>query len=243
MTPSKKSTRIHERKKMSIPLLANYREADGNEWQEKTLTEEVTICGGGFILSRPVEPKRLIKLSLQMPNNYRLYGYKNVKYDVWGIIRYIKLIENELPNRVAFRVGTALIGENPPKSFLTNPSTRYDLKPVLRDRSFWDCRELPRNTGPYVRSVDERLNIVTKLFFQTISETGKVIKTIEAETQNISESGMSLITNLTSDCTKYVLVNLPENNLILLAKVRGIHVLGDNSMRVHLEFISGKWAA
>ena len=73
MTTDLKSTRIHERKQLQIPLKVFYPENSEEELVETTLTEQVSVCGLGFTLSQPIEPKRLVHLVLPMPKSLRLF--------------------------------------------------------------------------------------------------------------------------------------------------------------------------
>ncbi len=238
----KKSTRFHERTKIEIPVEVIYNEGAENAWKENTLTDEITICGGGFTLSRPVEPKRLVRLRLPMPKGFRLFDFGKTQYDIWGVIRYVRLIHANTQEGIRVKVGAALVGDNPPRSFLKDPATLYDLKPVLRKEALWDLRELPRHTGRYVRPAEERRNISVKVVLETIGEHGQIIESVVAETQNISETGMAVITKFSAQCPNFILVRSINQSLSLLAKVRGMRVLNtDNKMRLHLEFLSGKW--
>jgi hypothetical protein len=236
-----KSTRFHERKQLQIPLTVFYPLNGDQELVETTLTEQVTICGLGFMMSQPIEPKRLVHFELPMPKSLRLFDHSKEQYDVWGVVRYLKLIESGNLDKIQVMVGAALIGGKPPVSFLTNPKTFYDLKPFLREQSFWDSRELPRTTGPYIRSVEERQPIETQVIIKTIDDTGQIIEVVEAETINISESGAAILTNFTSEIPKYVLMHPADKNVSLLAAVRSHKLDSSNLVRLHLEFISGKW--
>ncbi len=238
-----KSTRFHERTRLEIPVEIDYSETAENEWKETTQTENVTICGVGFMLSRPVEPQRVIHLRLPMPKRLRLFDHGKELYNIWAIIRDVRIVATNIQNKICIKVGTALIGEKPPQSFLHDPTTLYDLKPVLRNQRFWDFRELPRRAGKYARSFDERRNMVTAVTFETIDEQGQIIESIEAVTQNISEGGMAIIAKLPAKYPEYVLVKTQNESLPLLAKVRAVRVLDSgNNLRLHLEFISGKWS-
>ncbi len=237
-----KSTRFHERTRLEIPVEVIYNENTERAWREQTRTEEVTICGGGFTLSRPVEPKRLVHLRLPMPKNFRLFDFGKAEYDVWGLVRYVRLMQANRRDGIRLKVGTALVGNNPPRSFLRDPATLYDLKPVLRHESLWDLRELPRQTGRYVRSAEDRRKISVKIILETINDQGQIIESVVADTENISESGMAVKTKLPAGAERYVLVKTINKSLSLLAKVRGAYALGaDNNLRLHLEFLSGKW--
>ena len=236
-----KSTRIHERKQLQIPLKVYYPENSEEELVETTLTEQVSVCGLGFTVSQIIEPKRLVHLVLPMPKSLRLFDYSKEQYDVWGVVRYLHLIETDISDKIRVMVGVALIGGKPPTSFLMNPKTFYDLKPFLRNQSFWDSRELPRTTGRYIRSLEERQPIEIKVIIKTIDDKGQIIEAVEAETVNISESGAAIMTNLTYEIPKYVLIHPIDQSISLLAAVRSYKSDSTDLVRLHLEFISGKW--
>ena len=227
---------------MQLPLNVIYNEDAESVWAETTQTEEITICGGGFVLSRPVEPNRLINLRFPMPRRFRLYAVEQAEYDVWGVVRYIKLIEPVSYYRIFARVGTALIGAHPPNSYLHDPTTKYDLKPVLRRESLWDYRELPRFGGKYYRSSEDRRNLEMNVSLEVLDESGKILEMIETKTLNISESGMAVLIHKSLNFSKYVLIRSRNKATTLLAVVRGWRKLdGLDFVRLHIEFISGKW--
>lgn len=235
-----KSTRFHVRTQMEIPLLVTYYENSENEWTEETQTENVTVCGAGFTLSHPVEPKRLVRLTLPMPRNLRLFDFGKKQYEVCALVRWLKLIETGTFEKTRLMVGVAFIGTTP-ASFLKDSKTYYDLLPVLQPKSFWRCREIPRQTGHYVRSLEERRPVVMPIMIRTINALGHVVETVQAETLNISESGMALITDMVFQIQSFVLVKPLDSNYSLLAAVRGFHRFDGDKIRLHLEFITGKW--
>lgn len=241
MKTEQKSTRFHVRVKMQIPLEVIYNENTDDEWTEETQTENLTVCGAGFTLSHPVEPKRLVHLRLPMPRNLRLYDYGKKHYEIWALVRWLRLIETEDLDKIRLMIGVAFISANPPSSFLSDVKTYYDLLPVLQNKSFWSYREIPRSTGHYVRSLEERRPIAIKLMVQTINTLGRGVETVEAETINISESGMAIITELVFQVQSFVLIKPSEAASPLLAAVRGFYQYEDDRIRLHLEFISGKW--
>lgn len=237
-----KSTRFYERTKLEIPVEVQYVENENDVWTENTLTNEIANCGVGFVLSRQVEPKRLIKLRLPMPKHLRFYDFGEKNYEVYGIVSSIQILTTESPDRFEFRIGVALIGKNPPASFERDPLTLYDLSPVLPKEGFWHFREIPRQRGRYSRTLEDRENYQLDMIIQTLGQDGKVIETAIAGTKDISESGAALVTKLKFDCPKYVIVKSPERDICLLAIVHRIKPLEETDMvKLNLEFISGKW--
>lgn len=240
MKPEIKSTRFHERTKIAVPLEVIYNETAETAWRERTETEEVTICGGGFTLTRPLEPRRLVHLRMPLPKQFRLFDFGKKEYDVWGLVRYVRLIDAGNNGKICLKVGAALVGSEPPRSFLNDPATLYDLKPVLRNGRLWQLRELPRTTGPYARSAETRRPLRMRLTLQKVDDGGRIIESMPAETQNVSESGMAVTTRVSLQAARYFLVKTADGSS-LLAALRGSYRLNDEIARLHLEFISGKW--
>lgn len=237
-----KSTRFYERTKLEIPVKVDYAEDESVDWTEHTLTEELTICGAGFMLSRPVEPKHLIKLSLKMPKTLRLFDFGKDIYEVWGIVSSVQIVKTENTEKFNFKIGTALIGGSPPTGFQNDPATLYDLNPILQRQGFWNFRQLPRNRGRFARALENRRKSVINVFLQTISRNGEIVEYVVAQTKDISESGMSLTAKLENGCSQYVIITSRDKSLSLLAKVHRVSKLEENdALRIHLEFISGDW--
>ena len=236
-----KSTRYYERRHLRLPLEVSYRESDACEWTEHGSTEQLTICGVGFALSRIVEPKRLVRLKLPMPKSYRLFDHVKELYEVWGLVRYVQLLESDAPDRVRLMVGASLIGKSAPPSYLRNPQTHYDLKPVLKREHFWDWRELPRRNGPFGRSLEVRRPESVPIWLEPVDEAGRLGERSPAATLNVSESGAAVVAHEPAAAAAYVRVTAQDRPLELLAAVRGRHRLENDAERLHLEFISGKW--
>lgn len=241
MMSETKSTRFNERTNLEIPVEVTYRETVETSWREQTQIEEITVCGGGFTVTHPLEPKRLVHLRMPLPIQYRLYDFGKKYYDVWGLVRYARLIDAEVNGKISLKVGVALVGSEPPRSFLSDPATLYDLKPVLRKQSLWQLRELPRTKGPYARPSEKRHALRTMVTVHKVADDGRIGEALNAETQNISESGMALTTKFSSPTPNYLIVKSADNYPIL-AKIRGAQHLTIETELLHLEFISGKWA-
>lgn len=237
-----KSTRFNERRKLDIPVEVFYRENSDVAWSEDSRSQEVTICGVGLTLNRPVEPNHLINLRLPMPRQLRLFDYVKSLYDVWGIVRSVDLLHASVASKIQLRVGVALIGENPPASFLKDPGTLYDLNPVLMRKEFWTYRELPRNWRRYSGFYDSQQKVSKVVILETIGENGRIIKAFVAETQRASEGEMVLNAKLTEECSKFVVISKSDRSLSMLAKVRQFkRDEKSDSSEIHLEFISGEW--
>ena len=229
---------------MRLPVEVTYRTSAEKEWTETSTTDKVTVCGIGFFLSRPVEPKRLVHLKLKMPKKFRLFDHAREDYEVWGLVRYVLTVQSgALGDSVRLLVGAALVGESPPESFLEDPKTLYDLKPTLKQNGFWDFRQLPRRTGRFARVLEDRRASQKDAVLQIIDEEGRIVETVSGKTVNISESGAAVRVELKTFIPEFVCIKPVKGNANpLLAVVRGSHKLDETpTYRLHLEFISGKW--
>lgn len=237
-----KSTRFHERVRLRIPIRVQYFTDAEQNWTEETRTERVTVSGVEFALSRPVELKRIIRMISPMPRRFRLFDYAGSQYEVWGVISNLQLIGENRWDVFQLLVGTALIGKAPPNGFLDQPQTLYYINPFLREGSFWEARQQPRRTGPFMRSTEERRHIALKVRIKSVDLEGNLSEAVEAETLNISESGAAIFVE-GGEIPRFILLKNAENN-VLLAAVRGFFALEERNLsRLHLEFISGKWSS
>lgn len=237
-----KSTRFNERRKLELPVSVTYYESRAYSWSESSKTEEATICGVGLVVSRPVEPNKLIKLSFPMPKNLRLFDFLKDIYEVWGIVRSVSVLEASLFNKVNLKIGVALIGENPPPSFLADPETLYDISPVLRDGGFWSFRQLPRN---WVRSADffdPPQKITERVSVAFINEEGRIAGSIEAQATKANEAEIELVARHKGDIPSYLMISGNDSKSNYLAKIKTkqeTDVSGYYTIRA--EFISGEW--
>lgn len=243
MTSSRKYTRLVERIKINLPLRVHYRESVGQEWVEESQISELAQNGAGFLLKRPVEPGRLIHLTLPMPRKFRVFDYLAEEYRIWAVVRYVRMLQPDISDAIRVNVGTAFIGKTPPASFLQNPKTRYDLKPVLMKDKLWDVREMPRNAGRFAQQREPRFPVTASVTIDLINESGQITICEQAEIQNISESGAAVLTKIIIESGRFVRFTSKNHCVSLLSIVRNCHKLETApGFLLNLEFISDKWA-
>ena len=142
-----KSTRLRERLKLKLPLLVWCREDAEQTWEDTTHLLEATTCGGGFNLIRPVEPGRLLLLTMAMPHHLRSFDHVAPQYRVWSLVRHISVLPPDAEGITRFAFGVAFIGKHPPRSYEQDPTTSYGLRPISGKDGLWVAREEPRRTG------------------------------------------------------------------------------------------------
>jgi hypothetical protein len=235
-----RSTRLSERLKLDIPLRVRHRVNSEQEWIEETRLDEATQMGAGFTLTRPVEPGRLVHLSMPLPGKLRLFDFVEINYQLWAVVRYIRMISTDENCIAPFSIGAAFIGKEPPTSYRLDPTIRYDLKPVIKKEGLWAARERPRQCGRYALATDDRIPMVTKVIIESFNELGKITNREETETVNISTGGAAVWSNINPDYENFIRVISPEFNLSILAVIRGQHIDPERGRCLHLEFISCK---
>lgn len=244
MRANGKSTRLHEREQLSLPLHVLYRESDDVEWTEATYLVQATHLGAGFTLARPVEPGRLLQLTIiDMPQHLRLLDQSEQEYRIWGVARYvIPLAPDEQTGLTRFSIGVAFTGERAPASYKRDPATRYDLKPILARNGLWAIREQPRRVGPYAFVKEDRVAQSVSVIIEAFDGHGRVAESEETLTENISEHGAAVQTSLSITPGSFVRLVNAKHNLSVLAVVRGSSAGADgDTRRVHLEFVDRQW--
>src|ERR1700759_1153879 len=113
-----KSTRLNQRIKKTLPVSGHYHSSQEHEWIEKTQVTEFSRSGAGLDLNHPVEIGRLIHLSFPLPRHLRAFDLQQEQYNIWAVIRNVRLIEPDISDTLKINVGTAFVGHKPPASFL-----------------------------------------------------------------------------------------------------------------------------
>ena len=235
------SRRIRERVKIRLPLRVTGRESLAQSWTETTYVFEATQLGAGIILTRPVEPGRLIHLSLPLPTQMRAFDYFKVNYEIWGLVRYIIAKPPDSSGVTYFSIGVAFVGQHPPASYEKDPTTLYDLKPMRSKNGLWVLRERMRKTGRYVRQTESRYPIETEVSVEVFDEHGIVVQRELGYTKNISIHGAAVQTKLQAPRGSFVRVTSEEKNLSVLALTRGCRRDENGLNYLHLEFIDREW--
>src|SRR5882672_1876599 len=151
-----KSTRTRERVKLRIPLVVRYQETAAHVWEEAGQLHEVTPFGAGFSIARPIEPGRLVHLTMPLPTEFRFYDFGPHQYRIWAVVRYIEANPADENKLTTFTLGVAFIGNDAPASYRLDPTTHYDLKPTLARGGAWVARPQPRRSGKFKRGDEQR---------------------------------------------------------------------------------------
>lgn len=225
---------------INLPVKVEGLDTKDSGWEEITRLRDVSSFGAGFTLSRPVKRGRLVRLTLPMPRQMRSYDYFESQYKIWGIVR--RCICKDREDVESYFLGIGFIGKVPPKSFLTDPSTLFDISKKADDESgLWEIREadsVPDESDlPKEDRRHSRYDIPVELQIDKIARGGDVVQSENTVTENISLGGASLFTSLTLEKGSFVRVSSPQYQTSIKAIVRGTRVGPDGIPRLHIEFI------
>lgn len=237
------SKRVRERVPLKLPVVVTGRDDLARTWTETSHTVDASSCGAGFTLRRAVEPGRLLQLSLPLPGNLRAFDYFKKDYRMWAVVRYTSAGTPDKEGTTYFTLGVAFVGPQPPDSYLQDPTSLYELKPV-RDRwGLWVLRARPRAlvlNRPQPR--EERQPLAACVRLELFNENGQVAQEEACCTRNVSTRGMAVTTRIKAPRGSFVRVTelLGENST--LALTRACRSEGDGWHCLHLEIINGAWS-
>jgi hypothetical protein len=240
MTEREKFKRIRQRLELRLPVRVHCREAADVAWTEVTRLIDVTPFGAGFTLKHPIEKGRLVQMTIPMPRQLRVFDHVEDQYRVWALVRYVKPSTTSEGGSV-FEVGVAFVGKHPPKSYLEDPSKRYQIggsqPESLSEVEDWD---LPQATLSDKR-VQTRHNIPVDMLIETVNDQGEIEQSEHTVTENISRTGAALYTTLNLPVGRFIRLRSDQYKISVHAAVRG-HSMGPSGVpRVHVEFIDKEW--
>jgi hypothetical protein len=240
----KKSRRLRERIRLSLPVRILVRESLDNEWTVMTRLVDVTPFGARFPLPRPIDIGRLLQLTAAMPRPLRVFDHVEDQYRVWAIVRNVKLLEQTTPKDPLVEVGVAFIGKRPPHSYQDNPERRYEIAQTKLESAMWAAREDSADQLVEINTEDKRkesrqmipVDVVIGLF-----EGDKLVKNEQTVTENISRNGATVFTAMEVGPGAFLKVTSDTYNITVLAVVRGRRLGRDGFTRLHLEFLGSEW--
>jgi hypothetical protein len=240
----KNSRRIRERIHLALPARIYGREGGNREWTEMTRLVDVTPFGARFRLTRPIDIGRLLRLTLAMPRQLRVFDHVEDQYRIWAIVRNVRLLDPAKEKGALVEIGVAFIGKRPPKSYDEDPRRRYetaqtnleaalssageDSIPPLVEMSIDDKRKETRQPIPFEIQIE-------------VFEENKLVKSERTVTENISRSGATVFTALDVAAGTFIKMSSEIHNATVLAVVRGSRQGSDGITRLHLEFVGSEW--
>lgn len=236
-----KFKRIRQRLELRLPVRVHCQEAQNVEWTEITRLIDVTPFGAGFTLKHPIERGRLLHMTIPMPRQLRVFDHAEDQYRVWALVRHVKSATPPESSSLLFEVGVAFIGKHPPRSYVGDPSKRYEIggstPESLSAVEDWEPTEVTLSD----KRIHTRHNIPVDMLLETVNEQGNVEQSEYTVTENISKKGAALYTTLSIPVGRFVRLSSEQSKMTVHAAVRG-HSMGPSGVpRIHVEFIDREW--
>jgi hypothetical protein len=230
--------RIRERLALHLPVRVRVRETPDFEWTEMTRLVNVTPFGAGFTLKRPTEKGRLLHMTIPMPRQLRVFDHVEEQYRVWAVVRYLR--SESSADGIVFHLGVAFIGKRPPASYDTEPWKRYDVA-----NSALEALPSPEDLIDFVPSADRRNatrhQIAVDMRVDLFDENGKVVKTEQTVSEDISAKGATIFTTLNLEQGRFIRLTSEQYRVTFHAAIRSQHIGPDGITRIHVEFIDKEW--
>jgi hypothetical protein len=233
--------RIRERLELKLPVRVRCRETDDLEWSEITRLLDVTPFGAGFTLKRPIEKGRLLHMTIPMPRQLRVFDHGEDQYRVWAVVRYFRPATTAAGQPPQFEVGVAFVGKQPPRSYVGNPSQRYDVGALLPGQFATLEEWAPTELDPSDKRYRTRHNIPVDMSIEILNESGAVEAKEHTVTENISEKGAAIYTELNLPVGRFIRLSSEQFKLSVYAAVRGSSMGPTGVKRIHVEFIDREW--
>jgi len=240
-----KSKRLRERLPLNLPARVQCQQSIQHQWVEMSRLVDVTPFGARFTITRPTEPGRLLYLTLPMPRQLRCFDHVEDQYRVWSLVRSIRTIPPEGDKPPRYEVGVAFIGKHPPRSFLLDPTTRYEVAASATESGMYGVRDRP-DLSSGVRRVDKprpetRHFIPVEVTIEALDEDGRVSASEPTVTENISRRGAAVLSSIDIKAGGFVRVISNQYQINVIAAVRKRRIGQDGIPRLHLEFIDREW--
>jgi PilZ domain len=240
-----KSRRSRERIRLALPARVRGRESPEREWTEMTRLVDVTPFGARFRLSRPTEPGRLMQLTLAMPRQLRVFDHAEDQYRVWCMVRNVKMLDPVKDKGALVEVGVAFIGKRPPRSYEANPALRYEIAQTKIESGVWNAADSAEQLSEITRGDKDKRKESRQLIpidvLIEIFDEGKLVKSENTVTENISGQGAAVFTALDVAPGTFLKMSSERQQISVLAVVRGRRTGAEGITRLHLEFIGSEW--
>jgi hypothetical protein len=235
----KATTRRRSRIPLTLPIRVSCRESTGYQWTEQSRLVDVTHFGAGFTLTRPVEPGRLVLLSIPLPHQLRCFDHAEPQYSVWSLVRHSSAIRKAQNQEAAlFRVGVAFLGKRPPREYKEDPTIRYE--PIATDggqAGLWKVSE----RLPDTQRRETRLIIPLEVLIEILDENGKSSLQEHTVTETMSSLGTCVPTSLDVGVGRILRITSARDHVSLFAAIRSRKVAADGIPRLGLEFLGERW--
>lgn len=227
MEQERDSTRLRSRIPLTLPIRVCFTESPGHEWIEQSRLIDVSHFGAGFTLTRPVDPGRIILLSIPLPQQLRCFDHAEPQYSVWSLVRHAAAIRKaQQQQSPLFRVGVAFLGKRPPRAYEEDPTLRYEPLPVEgKQTTMWQVSE--RRPDKHRR--ETRLILPLEVIIEALDENGRPCLQEHTVTETLSSLGACVPTNLNVGVGRILRVSSERDDVSIFATIRSRELASDGT--------------
>jgi hypothetical protein len=234
-----KPKRRRSRIPLTLPIRVNCREDSDYEWTEQSRLVDVSHFGAGFTLLRPVEPGRLVRLTIPLPHQLRCFDHAEPQYSVWSLVRHAAALPRAQHQESGlFRVGVAFVGKRPPLSYEADPTLRYEPLSVKAGPSTMESVSERRADS---QRREARLIIPLEVVIETLDEHGQPAQREYTVTETMTSLGTCVPTSLNVGVGRILRITSARDQISLFAAIRSRKTAPDGIPRLGLEFLGERW--
>ena len=228
--------RSAERFKRSENIVVKAKLGEGEFWKETAKLTSVSRLGAGFEINKPCKTGQLISLLLSLPVNLRAFDHDKELYRVWGLVQHCNTVNTE--EFTGYQVGVAFIGREAPPSFYENHDQSYRIVGLNND-GLWIITEAERE---FINRRHPRFWISLKatLTMSDVENEDEMI-VLNAQTENISKSGVAVFCETEANVGDHLVFSLPEFEFEAGAIVRNRQGVGNTTPKIHMEFLDNEF--
>ena len=195
---------------------------------------DVSPFGARLSLSRPVEPGRLLHLTMPLPRPLRSFDHVEEQYRVWSLVRSVRAAAAVDATR--FEVGLAFVGKHPPAGYAEDPEKLYDVAHSIPAGLYE-----PKPKARAERSDSTRLGMAVEVEVTLLDGEGRAAQSGATVTENLSRRGAAVYAPFPAERGSFVLLRSAQFGLEVLAAVRACRTDERGVTRLHLEFLDREW--
>lgn len=234
----KETKRRRGRIPMTLPIRVHCRESNEYAWTERSRLVDVSHFGAGFTLTRPIEPGRVILLTIPMPHQLRCFDHTEPQYSVWSLVRHAAPLQKaQYQESTLFRVGVAFVGKRPPRSYDNDPTIRYEPLPI---DSLSTMSKVSEQRSASQRR-ETRLIIPLEVVVEALDESGKPSLQEHTVTETMSSLGTCVPTTLDIGVGRIIRITSARDRVSIFAAIRSRKLAPDGIPRLGLEFLGERW--
>lgn len=219
------------RRLTSLVAVVKGKESNEQSWKEEADVVSFSGSGASFHVGRSCAPGQLLSLLLPFPIQLRAYDHDKKLYKVWGIVQHCQKVS--AGGHTSHYVGVAFIGKSAPESYQTNALTSYRICGMNKD-GLWIAKEAEK---AFINRKEPRYTYAIDVSVFVLDADQKVLAEDQCETENVSENGSLVISDLDVSVGERIRFHSVEFDFTALAVVRNRQKASDGRSRISLEFV------